>query len=278
MMLLASSMAMAQLSPGAEGIRQKLAEYARQQGMKTNYEGDALTIQRDTIEYVVLFGGSNPVYVEIRLTDFGISNCIPACINKAANYININKGVTKVSISPDGQNIRFSAESFVNDAQSVIAMLKRHLDNLIGSYYACCEKYDEFVVNQQFANLRIPFEVYSAQVANVDKDNNILTELGTDIKSADTQYINTSISIILYDEGDYDIGVKFIPPDGNTSKAGDDGSPYSFTTTLQMTHQQTDYLIGGWGSTTPGTWGPGNYRIELYYKDKPFYIKPFVIK
>lgn len=277
-LLLATSMTMAQLSPSAEGIRQKIAEYAQSEGLKTNYEGDALTIQRDTNNYAVLFDGISPVFVEIRLFDYNISECIPACINKAANYINYSRRVTKAAITPDGQNIRFTAETFVNDAHSVIVMLKRNMDNLIDSYRVCRDKYDEFVANQQFANLRIPFEVYSAQVANVDKDNNILTELGTVIKSADTQYINTSLSMIIYEEGNYDIGVKFITPDGNISKAEGDGSPYSFTTTLQMTHQQTDYLTGGWGSTTPGTWGPGNYRIELYYKDKPFYIKQFEIK
>ncbi|MBQ5551067.1 MAG: hypothetical protein IIT32_08395, partial [Bacteroidales bacterium] len=75
MMLLASSLTMAQLSPGAEGIRQKLTEYARSEGMSANYEGDALTIQRDTLNFAVIFGGTSPVYVEIRLSDLDISSC-----------------------------------------------------------------------------------------------------------------------------------------------------------------------------------------------------------
>ena len=35
-LLLVSSLTMAQLSPSAEGIRQKLAEYAKNQNMKVN--------------------------------------------------------------------------------------------------------------------------------------------------------------------------------------------------------------------------------------------------
>lgn len=277
-LLLASSLTMAQLSPGADGIRQKLAEYAKSEGMITNYEGDALTIRRDTLDYAVIFGGVNPVYVEIRLYDLDISNKNPEGIAKTANYINLHRSAVKASIVPTNPSLRLSVESFVNDAQSVINTLKKNMDVLKDAWLISRKKYDEFVDNQQFANLRIPFEVYYADIANVDKDNIVLTEVGDDIKSADTQYINTSLTMIVYEEGEYPIGVKFITPDGNVSKAENDGSPYTFVTMLNMTHQQTSYLTGGWGSTNPGTWGPGNYRIEYYYKDKPFYIMNFEIK
>lgn len=278
MMLLASSLTMAQLSPGAEGIRQKLTEYARSEGMSANYEGDALTIQRDTLNFAVIFGGTSPVYVEIRLSDLDISSCNHTYISKAANYINLNRSAVKASITPNGKTLRLSIESFVNDAQSVINTLKHHTDLLSEAWVMASKKYDEFMDNQQFANLRIPFEVYGADAVNVDQNNKLITAMDDDIKAAETQYINTSLSIIVYDEGDYPIGVKFITPDGNLSQVEGDPSPYTFTTTLQMTYQQTDYLTGGWGSPNPGTWPAGNYRIEFYYKDKPFYIKNFEIK
>lgn len=278
LLLLASSMTMAQLSPSAEGIRKKLAEYAKSEGMTPNYEGDALTIRRDTLNYAVLFGNNIPVYVEIRLFDLDISNNNLDYIAKTANYINLNRSAVKASLVPYNQSLRLSVESFVNDAQSVINSLKHNMDLLRDSWLISREKYDEFIENNQFSQLRIPFEVYSATVANVDKENNVLTNLDSDIKASDTQYINTSLAIIVYEDGDYTIGVKFITPDGNVSKAGDDNSPYTFTTTLSMTQQQTSYLAGGWGSENSGTWGPGDYRIEFYYKDKPFYIKRFEIK
>ncbi|MBQ1698673.1 MAG: hypothetical protein II075_12420 [Bacteroidales bacterium] len=277
MMLLASSLTMAQLSPGAEGIRQKVAEYARQQGMKANYDGDALSIQRDTMSYELVFTGVSPVYVEIRVTDLDISSCVPACIAKAANYINLHFSSVKASIVPTTKKIRFSAPLLVNDAQSVIVTLNQHLDNLAMAWRHCSQKYDEFVYNQDFTNLRIPFEVYSANVVNVDKDDQLLTEYGFDIKSADTQYINTLLTMIVYEEGDYQIDVQFIMPDGSVSKAADDGSDYTFSTILHMTSDQPSYITGGWGSTNPGTWGPGNYQIVFYYKSKPFYAKQFKI-
>ena len=277
LLLLVSSMTMAQLSPGAEGIRQKLAEYARSEGMITNYEGDALTIRRDTLDYAVIFGGVNPVYIEIRLFDLDISDKNPECIAKTANYINLNRSAVKASLVPYNQSLRLSVESFVNDAQSVINSLKHNMDLLRDAWLISRKKYDEFVDNQQFANLRIPFEVYSAEIANQDKDDNLITEFGADIKSEESQYITTSLAIAVYEEGDYTIGVKFIMPDGSVSKV-DDGSPYTFTNTLSMRQQQSSYFTGGWGSPNPGTWNPGNYRIEFYYKDKPFYIKRFEIK
>ncbi len=277
LLLLVSSMTMAQLSPGAEGIRQKLAEYARSEGMITNYEGDALTIRRDTLDYAVIFGGVNPVYIEIRLFDLDISAKNPECIAKTANYINLNRSAVKASLVPYNQSLRLSVETFVNDAQSVINPLKHNMDLLRDAWLISRKKYNEFVDNQQFANLRIPFEVYSAEIANQDKDDNLITEYGADIKSEESQYITTSLAIAVYEEGDYTIGVKFIMPDGSVSKV-DDGSPYTFTNTLSMRQQQSSYFTGGWGSPNPGTWNPGNYRIEFYYKDKPFYIKRFEIK
>ena len=277
MLMLASTLTMAQLSPGAEGIRQKVAEYARSKGMTTNYEGDALTIHRDTLDYAVILSGASPVYVEIRLFDLDISTCVPACISKAANYINSYRSAIKASIAPNGKTLRFTVETFVNDAQSVVNTLERHLSNLADAWKLCHQKYDEFVYNQGFANLRIPFEVYTADVVNVDKDDQILTEYGLDIKSADTQYINTSLTMIVYEDGDYEIGVQFITPDGNVSKAENDDSPYSYTTTLHLNQQQTSYIPGGWGSPNPGTWAPGDYQIVFFYKDKPFYAKKFTI-
>ena len=277
-LLLASTMTMAQLSPGAEGVRKKMAEYARSEGMITNYEGDALTIRRDTLDYAVVFGGENPVYVEIRLYDLNISDKNPESIAKTANYINLHRSAVKASILPINQTLRLSVESFVNDAQSVINTLKKNMDILAEAWLISRLKYDEFVENQQFASLRIPFEVYSADIANVDINDVILTDIGSDIMSSDTQFINTSLAMIVYEEGEYQIGIKFITPDGKVSKAEDDGSPYSFVSTIKMTQQQTSYITGGWGSQNPGTWGPGNYRIEYYYKDKPFYIKRFEIK
>ena len=277
-LLLVSSLTMAQLSPSADGIRQKLAEYAKNQNMKVNYEGDALLIQRDTLDYALVFGGTSPVYVEIRLSDLNITNCVPDCIQKAANDVNYNRSAVKASITPDGTTLRLTVETFVNDAQSVINTFNKHLDLLRDAWKGCHKRYDEFVDNQPFASLRIPFEVYGADAVNVDKDDKLITELDADIKSTDTQYINTSLTMIVYDDGDYPISVKFITPDGNVSKAANDGSPYTFSTTLHLTQKQSSYLIGGWGSPNPGTWGAGKYRIELYYKDKPVYVKKFEIQ
>ncbi len=278
MMLLASSLTMAQLSPGADGIRQKLAEYARTQNMKVNFEGDALTIQKDTNDYAVLFSGSNPVFVEIRLYDLDISDCIPECIKRAANDVNYSRSSVKAFITPNNQTLRFSVETFVNDAQTVINTFLKHLDILRDAWKGCRKRYDEFVDNLPYANRRMPFEVYSADIANVDQDDRLITDLDADIKSSDSQYINTSLSLVVYEDGDYPIGIKFITPDGKTSKAEQDGSPYTFINTLHITQQQSSYLTGGWGSANPGTWPAGQYRIEFYYKDKLFYIKNFEIK
>ena len=277
MLMLASTLSMAQLSPSAEGIRQKVAEYARSQGMKVNFANDALTLQRDTLDYLIGFGGTNPVYVELRLADLNISACNPACIAKAANHINLNRSAIKAAITPDLQILRLTSESFVNDAQSVTNTLNKLLTYLANAWKYCHQKYDEFVDNQNFSNLHIPFEVYTADVVNVDQNDNLLTEPNTDIKSADTQYISTQLSMIVHEEGDYEIGVQFITPDGKVSKAEDDGTLYSYTTTLHLTQQQSIYIPDGWGSTNSGTWGPGNYQFVFFYKDKPIYVKKFTI-
>ncbi len=277
-MLLTSSLAMAQLSPGAEGIRQQVAEYARNNGIKVEYQGDALILNSDTLGYAMLFGGINPVYVELRLGDLDISACNYESISKAVNYINNTRSAVKASILPNRTFMRLSVETFVNDAQSVINVLKKNMSLLASAWKICRQKYDEFTLNRDFNYQDLPFVIYSVNIANTDKNDQIITEVYEDIPSKETQYIHTALSIIPRVEGTYEIGIKFITPDGKVSTADPTfQSPYTFTSTLQINNQQLDYATGGWGSENPGTWPAGNYQIEIYYKDRLIYVKQFTI-
>lgn len=277
-LLLTSSLSMAQLSPSAEGIRQKVADYAKENGITVSYDGDALMLQKDTMSFAMFFSGTSPVFVEMRTYDLNISECNVEYVSKAVNFINFQRCAIKAYVLPDHSAVRLSIESYVNDAQSVTSMLFTNMNAITTGWKICRSKYDEFMLNRDIVNQRLPFEIYSAEVINVDQADNVITEIYTDIESSDTQYITSQLIMNVFTDGEYEIGVKFITPDGKISTAETNPTtPYTFTAKLPLTSQQNFYLTGGWGSPNSGTWGPGNYMIEYYYKDKIFYAKKFTI-
>lgn len=261
------------LSHKALEIRNQLAQYAQSQGMSISYSGDLLIIERDSVFYTVYFYNENPINVEIHYAETNIVGCLPNVLMKAVNYVNFMQSAVKVTIVPDFKNLRISTEFIAKDAQYVTNTLTDNMDAIQQTWDMINDKYIEYYDNQSFEKLRLPCESYSALVANVDLNNTIITPLNTPIKSSDTQYLNTRLSLIVYQEGTHTLSVKFYTPDGNLSKAEDDDSPYTFSTTIQLSKDNNMYYTGGWGSTTPGTWGAGKYHLEYYLDDQLFYIK-----
>lgn len=265
------------LSRKALEIRNQIAQYAQRQGMSISYSGDLLLIERDSLYYTVYLYNEDPVYVEIHFAETGTVGCLPNVLMRAVNYVNFVESAVKVSIVPDFQKVRISAEYIARDPQNAVSTLIDNMDAILRAWNLCNDKYREYYDNQSFENLRLPFETYGALVANVDVDNNIITPLKTPIKSSDTQYFNTQLSLIVYQEGIHNLGIKIFSPDGNLSKAENDNSPYSFTTQIQLTKDVNMYYTGGWGSSNSGVWGPGSYHIEYYLDDQLFYVKNFEV-
>ena len=120
-MMINASLSMAQVVESAKTIRNKVADYAKKQGMAIELVSEqALTMTTDDSEYVLIVNGENPTYVELRFADLDITARNYDLMLKTANHINQGSSVVKASITPNRTTLRLSTEMFAFDAQSVI--------------------------------------------------------------------------------------------------------------------------------------------------------------
>jgi len=277
-MMIHTSLTMAQKFENAQTIRQKVAEFAKKHGMTTEMpEDNILTIKKDTINYVMIFESDNPTYVEFRPFDYSATDANYMCLSKAANIVNQTFGDIKVTINPDRQGLRLANEMLVYDAATVTRLMEHYIDLFNDAWLTMQIRFYEFNDNKDFVDIRLPFEVYCADIANTDSETNMIGEANDEINSADGQYIHIGLNLIGYEEGEYPISARLIFPDG-TYAVNVIGNKFTFTTKITLTQGVKFYDLGGWGSTDENYWKPGKYRYELYYNDKLFYVKNFEMK
>ena len=277
-LMINTSFTMAQKGNDAKTICQKVADFANKKGYNTQItDENALILQKDTSNYVIIFNGDNPTYVEIRPYDFDIAQSNYLCITKAINIVNNNFGVIKALITPDREGLRLSAEMNVFDALGVTQHMERYFELFGKAWYTINYRYYEFYENKDIPDNRMPFEVYCTDIANTDENVEVIGESNGIIKTSEAQYIHIGLSLIGYEVGEYPISAKLVRPD-NTYAAAKSDSQYTFTTNLTITKGVKYYDLGGWGSTEDGYWIPGAYRYELYYKDRLFYVRSFELK
>ena len=277
-MMIQTSLTMAQKFENAQTIRQKVADFAKKHGMTTEMpEDNVLTIQKDTLNYVMIFTSDNPTFVELRPFDYSATDANYSCLSKAANVVNQSFGGIKVTINPDRQGIRLSVGMLAYDAATVTRLLEHYLELLDKAWLDMQIRFYEFNDNKDFSEIRLPFEVYCADIANTDIETTVIGETNSEINSAEGQYIHIGLNLIGYEEGEFPISARIIIPDG-TYLVNGIGNKYTFTTKINVSQGVKFYDLGGWGSAEEDYWKPGNYRYELYYNDKLFYIKTFNMK
>ena len=277
-LMIHTSLTMAQKGSDAQTIRQKVAEYAKKQGMTTEMpEANVLTLQKDSANYVIIFSDDNPTYVEIRPYDFEIAQSNYLCVTKAINIVNNNFGVIKALTTPDRESLRLSAEMYVFDASGVTQHMERYFNLFSKAWYTLNYRYYEFFENKDITDTRLPFEVYCVDIANTNSDVTVIGETNGEIKASEAKYIHIGINLIGYEVGEYPISAKLVRPDG-TYAAEKVDNPYTFSTNITVTKGVKFYDLGGWGSSDAGYWIPGAYRYELYYKDRLFYVRTFLLQ
>ena len=277
-MMIHTSLTMAQKFENAQTIRQKVADFAKKHGMTTEMpEDNVLTLKKDTLNYVMIFTDDNPTFVELRPFDYSATDANYLCLAKAANVVNQSVGGIKVTINPDRQGIRLSNEMLVYDAATVTRRLEHYLDLFNKAWLDMQMRFYEFMDNKELTEIRLPFEVYCADIANTDIETTVKGETNGEINSAEGQYIHIGLNLIGYDEGEYQISARLIIPDG-TYLVNEIGNKYTFNSKIILSKDVRFYDLGGWGTAEEGFWMPGKYRYELYYNDKLFYIKNFEMK
>ena len=117
----------------------------------------------------------------------------------------------------------------------------------------------------------IPFVITDIEVKNDDD------EWGNKIYSSKSTYFIPRIKYIGLKKGKYTLYVKIFDSNGELSR-NEETSPkgYSYSDELTIIEGEnvSDQIIG-WGNKTPGNWSAGNYRIEIWHKEKKLSEKTF---
>ena len=117
-----------------------------------------------------------------------------------------------------------------------------------------------------------PFKINGVTVLNDINGNRVQT-----MDSSSTQYLTPLVNVTVYIEGSYDIYWKLFS-NGQLTSGTNSPNGYSFKDTVQLSRQNNQYYLSGWGSSTPGHWGAGDYRYEFYYSGQLVYSHNFRIE
>ncbi len=123
----------------------------------------------------------------------------------------------------------------------------------------------------------IPLIITDIQIGNIDENSKIETDYGSKIYSSNTMYIAPSINYIGLKSGSETLKVKFFNSQGTLSTGTTSPAGYSYSVDNYIYTGKNTMTLSGWGSNNKGHWNTGNYRIEIWYKDKCLSSKSFTI-
>lgn len=103
------------------------------------------------------------------------------------------------------------------------------------------------------------------------------TNYGAIIDSSNTTYLYFRFTAYSLVNSATKVYIKIYTPYG-LSRGNSSPSGYSFDYTIYPSKNQTEtFEISGWGNSEKGYWSPGDYRVEIWCKDKCIGVKSFTI-
>ena len=112
-----------------------------------------------------------------------------------------------------------------------------------------------------------PLECIKIEHGFTKEGGDIITDYGQKLLSSKSRYLATRMEANAFRTGRYSFDIK-VYENGRLSTGDtrvDEGYSYNTMVYIHETGQCT-LKLGGWGSNTPGTWDPGRYRVEVWYK------------
>ena len=127
------------------------------------------------------------------------------------------------------------------------------------------------------ANNNIPLVITDIQMGNLYENSQIETDYGSEIYSKNTMYITPRINYIGLKSGSETLKVKFFNSQGTLSTGTTSSAGYSYSDDIYIYTGKNTMTLLGWGGKNKGHWNAGNYKIEIWYKDKCLSSKSFTI-
>lgn len=117
-------------------------------------------------------------------------------------------------------------------------------------------------------------EITGVKFGNVDNDNHIIDNYGNKLYASEMKYLKPQLTYkgLSTSEKEITLYVKILKEDGTLEKgdSSPEGYTYKYDFTVKPGSNQTATLIG-WGRNSGGSYSPGQYTFEIWYKDKAIY-------
>lgn len=185
-----------------------------------------------------------------------------------------------------GSSMLSSKETAISDLENKVSNLKNDisekvttistLQNSLSSAISAKEE-----VEQRYSCIsdQIPILITNMELGNINSNGDVVTSYGSTIYSNNTMYLQLRITYTGINTGkDIRLYIKLYTPDGTLSTCSSSPYGYSFSSDLNVISGEKNITtLTSWGSATPGQWGSGSYRFEIWYDNVCLKAKSFTI-
>lgn len=256
------------LTPEQLQLRSEIKTFLSQEGFMPEIDPDGdIKFKKEGRTYYVTIDSSNeyPMYLNLSLSYMNPDGYTLEQIKLAASELNFYKGIEVLcydsSIRIQGDMFLVSSETF----KYVFYKLMEQIEYAAGDIMDELDKVSYFGNSNNTVASYFPFIVTNTEVANVEKNGNIIQDYGTAIYDYKTKYLKPRITITPFKtEGTYTIYVKLYQ-DGRLRSGTNSPEGYSFDSEITLNPSKSTYLLSGWGNDTSGHWKMGDYRFEFWY-------------
>lgn len=252
-------------------LRADLVDFLKVEGFMPSIDSDgdiAFKYQGQNFYISVSSTDEHPMYVSIfrpfnKLDDYSMETLL-----MATKELNLYKGVKIICLE---ESFSVRAEMFVMNSESVkyaFYKLVEIINQLVDDVIEECEKVDSYSSTLNISNtIDIPFLITEVEVANVDKDNNIIDDYGDIIFDFETKYLKPRITIKpIKASGTYTIYVRLYKEGVLQKNSSSSPDSYTFSNEISINGNSLQtFKLSGWGNNTSGNWDMGTYRYEIWY-------------
>lgn len=256
-------------------LRTDLFNFLKEEGFMPELDSDGdVRFKSEGVVYYFSVSDTdeNPMFVSF-FREFDLLDEYPVeTLVMATRELNMYKGV-KVLIFRN--SFRICAELYVRNAEPVKAafyQLKGVIESVKSDVLDECSKVGTV------SSSGSPFTITKMEVANVDKNGEIIQGYGSTIYDFKSKYLKPRLTVNSGSSGSYTVYVKLYKDEvlQRNTNTSPEGYTYLETVKVNGSSGQTIELMG-WGSENAGIWAIGSYRYEVWYNEKCIGSKTFKV-
>lgn len=119
-------------------------------------------------------------------------------------------------------------------------------------------------------------EISGVSFANVDKDEHIIDDYGSNLYASEVKYLKPKVFYrgLASVDKDISIDLKIIKEDGTLLTGTGSPNGYTYSHQYKVESGSGKYIeLSGWGRNKGGSYNPGQYKFEVWYKGNILYEK-----